>query len=219
MIDITGKYEDYVTTLYTDDIDTDALKKSVLKLYQYIIDTYAHVPGRDYSGQSTMTTKLYQRYNLLLHPEEEIQNLYRFLCSAFRMTSGETGDYWIQCWLNVYKRGDYIDWHTHWPTQFKSWHGYYGLDVEGSVTTYRVPDDKRPYITVDVENKTGQVIISPSDNDEHRTWPWDKDEPRITVAFDIIPSETLIGESPWNSPTAHHSVDGTIFNNHWLPVA
>lgn len=217
MIQQTGEYEDYVTTWVTDEIDTDKLRESCMTLYDYIIKAFPDKPGQDYDGRSTMTTKLYQRYNLLMYPCDQITELYRFLCESFRLVNGENDEpYWIQCWLNVYQRGDFIDWHTHWPPEDESWHGYYGVDVNDSVTTYKVPLPDGKHKQVDVQNKTGQVIISPSNDDQHRTWPWDKDTPRITIAFDILPQWVLLQQAPWinsNTPTGE-----AIYTNHWLPV-
>ena len=215
-IQTTNTYEDYVTTLTTDAIDVDKLEASCLRLYRYIVDEFTGTPGRDYDGESTLTTALYTRYNLLMYPDEEIHNLYTFICKAFRQASGLTEPHWIQCWLNVYKRGNFIDWHTHWPAEVKSWHGYYGVYVDDSVTTYRVPKQDVDYKQIDVENINGQVIMSPSNDDEHRTWPWLKHRPRITVAFDIVPEEKLLQQAPWHN---NETPGGdAAWNNHWLPV-
>jgi hypothetical protein len=180
-------------------------------MYKFIIHEFPDKPGNDYDGQSTMTTKLYQRYNLLMYPAPQMYELYEFISKAFRHVSGCDKNYFIQCWLNVYKKGDFIDWHVHWPKEAESWHGYFGVDVKDSVTTYKIPTNNKQ---VDVVNQDGQVIISPSSDDAHRTWPWPHDEPRITVAFDIVPDSYF-----WEGGHLSMDADRAIMINHWLPVA
>ena len=34
------------------------------------------------------------------------------------------------------------------------------------------------------------MVISKSNGDEHRTWPWQYDRPRITIAFDLFTVKT-----------------------------
>ena len=43
-----------------------------------------------------------------------------------------------------------------------------------------------------VENKNGQLLITQSTNMEHRISDWNEDEPRITIAFNIQPIDTML---------------------------
>jgi hypothetical protein len=112
----------------------------------------------------------------------------------------EGNKYYIQCWLNYYREGEFIDWHGHWPSRCNSWHGFVCVDVEPSVTTYSIPGKGE----VDVNNRDNTIVISRSDNDMHRTWPWPyADRIRMTIAFDIVPRE---------------HVDPNAWVNHWVPL-
>ena len=203
-----------MVTVTTDQIDTDQLRTSLLCLREWITSRLRETPEREYAGVAPATTRLYEQYNLLLFPEAQIHELYRFICQSFRLVSQITEPCWMQCWLNVYARGDYIDWHEHWPEEFQSWHGYYGIDTDTSVTTYRVRDEQ-----FDVPNRTGQLLISPSGHDEHRTWPWRQDHARITVAFDIVPAAnaSFQADFPWRASGPAAPAD-QLYMNHWMPV-
>ena len=123
--------------------------------------------------------------------------------------------YMIQCWLNFYRKGEFIDWHRHWPMDAKGYHGFLCVSCEPSKTTYRLPAkhgvqipteliEKTEWETVDVESKNGLLVLSESAGDMHRTWPWEfHDRDRITIAFDIVPK-------PHFNPEA--------WLNHWVPL-
>lgn len=215
-MELTNTYEQYVHTIKSDSIDLPRLRKTCLRANRYITEQISAKHKHDslYEGVAPVSTKLFRHYNLLTFPADQIHALYKFISEAFRFVSKTTEPHWIQCWLNVYKHGEFIDWHKHWKPEYRSWHGYYGVNVAGSVTTYKIPGKESP-TQVDVPNVDGQVIISPSANDDHRTWPWDKDQPRITIAFDIIPEETM--HFDWCAPVVDPNI-GSTNHNHWLPV-
>ena len=56
--------------LYTKLLGLDVLqqKSTAYFMYDYIKENFQPDPNADYSGQSTMTTKLYAQYNYLLYP-------------------------------------------------------------------------------------------------------------------------------------------------------
>lgn len=198
--------ENYIHTKKLD-LNLVELKTNSFNMYCYIKENF--VPGKnDYSGQSTMTTQLYAQYNLLLYPiSKEFHSLYKEIVSMFKeiCPSDEFNDnqFYLQCWLNFYRKGDFIDWHSHWPPDENgsSWHGFYCVDCEPSKTTYRIPNIQNE---VDVVSENNLLVISRSDGDTHRTWPWHKNSPRITIAFDIVNRKTL------NKPG--------LLDNHWIPI-
>jgi len=195
-------YHNYVTTVEFN-LDRDKLRESCEFIYEDVLEKHGHKPSEYEFGKGLKSTKIYQHYNIFTYMVPEIANLYGCICSAYRDISESQDQCFIAGWLNIYNKGDYIDWHSHWDGSYGSWHGYYGLDVEPSTTSYRIPGVENQ---VDVINKNNQVIISPSDGDEHRTWGWEEDKPRITIAFDIVPAEkfTMKQIKDWN--------------NHWIPV-
>jgi hypothetical protein len=155
-----------------------------------------------YSEHSTATTKLYMSYNLLMYPLPEYHELFKEIFTFFKEVQDEGDDkkYYIQCWLNVYNKGEFIGWHTHWPPEAKAWHGFYCVYTEpNSGTHYRLPpDDKQIF----VPSEDNLIVISKSDGDLHMSTEWtDETHPRVTIAFDIIPRENIV-----------------CGLNHWVPI-
>lgn len=156
-----------------------------------------------YGGQSTMTTKLYMEYNVLMFAYHEFHSLYNQIRKTFHevLENNDKNEknYYIQCWMNVYEKEQFIDWHGHWPPMANAWHGFYCVDCEPSKTTYKIFGED-----IDIPSEDGLLVIGESDGDIHRTWPWtESDRPRITIAFDIVPARFI---------------DNNDWMNHWIPI-
>ena len=184
-------------------------------MYLYIKKNFTADGKTDYSGQSTLSTRLYAQYNLMMYPQPQFHELYRDVQTCFHEVSDSKENHYAQFWLNFYTNGEFIDWHRHWETRFNAWHGFYCVNVETtpSKTTYRIPPagiqiinpEKEPYEEIDIISKNNLLVISPSAGDQHRTWPWEGNgEPRITIAFDIVPESKF--------PSAIDQM------NHWIPI-
>jgi hypothetical protein len=119
---------------------------------------------------------------MFLFPNPLLHKLYHEIKQAFD-TVRRDDIYYISLWLNVHRRGQDLPWHSHNPPEHQAFHGFYAVNAEPSVTEYRFPDGS----TDNVVNKNNQLVISLSGSDEHKVSTWEYDEPRITVAFDIIP--------------------------------
>lgn len=152
----------------------------------------------------------FYNYNYLLYPLKGMPNLYNKIKETFYMCLQESKyeEYSIQCWLNVYRKGNFIDWHAHWPEKWEAWHGFYCVDVEpDSHTMYRLKDKRIPEDDIKVESKNNLLVLSKSGYDIHKSSEWDQDYPRITVAFDIIPTYNL-----------HITKKTFELKNHWIPI-
>jgi len=183
--------------LFKFSLDKNKLIHSSKNLYELVKNNL-------YTNQqikSTISTDLYERYNYLMYPSDEIHKLYTEIKTAFDSVKDDLNKkYYIQCWLNYYNKGDFIDWHSHWEKEKEAWHGFYCLDCEPSFTSYKLPNIKDP---INIYSEDNLMVISKSNGDEHRTWPWEYDKPRLTIAFDIVPYE-YINYKQWT--------------NHWLPI-
>ena len=192
-------YNNYLFTK-TLNLDTEALAYSSEYMYKLIEENFI---GKEeyYNGQATMTTKLYNQYNVLMYPLPGYYELYTEIVKAYREFSGRRDNCYMQAWLNVYQKGEFIDWHTHWPAEKKVWHGFYCLDVEHepSYTSYRIPGERE----FKIESKNNLLVIGKSEDDKHRSSEWNHETPRITIGFDIV---------PWNQ------IDPSTSLNHWIPV-
>jgi hypothetical protein len=197
-------YEDYVITNKLN-LDLLKMKSSCYKMYDIINKKLNTANGsvgyKDNSGMSPLSTNLFDRYNLLLYTFDEFHDLYEEIRNTFKLCNTTPGKYYIQCWLNIYKKGNFIDWHNHWLPQCNTWHGFYCVDCEPSKTTYRIPNKLDPF---DIISENNLLVMSRSDGDQHRTWPWENEQKdRITIAFDIVPANR-INNDDWV--------------NHWIPI-
>ena len=176
-------------------------------MYKFIGSTFAKTDT--FNGNSTLLTKLYTRYNFLMYPLPGVHELYRNIRDVFNNSYYEYFGYennrphFIQCWLNYYWRGDFIDWHGHWPSEYNAWHGFFCVNVEPqSSTLYKWKDSEQ---IIEVPSQNGLMVMGISDQDKHRSTEWNQQAPRITVAFDIVPVDNA-------------SIRPEQYINHWLPI-
>jgi hypothetical protein len=204
---------DYVYTKMLQ-LDLQQQKKNANIMFNFIMHEFLR--ETNYSGANQqLVTKYFSLYNYLMYPIPGMTKLYENIKEEFHSVIKENDhgiklfdEYHIQCWLNVYKKGDYLDWHGHWQSEYCSWHGFYCVNVEpNSETIYRIEGRKVPDDDIHIESKNNLLVISPSGRDLHRSSEWHSDEPRITVAFDIVPTEILFSNQ-------FHITN----KNHWIPI-
>jgi hypothetical protein len=196
-------YKDYIIT---DKLNLDLveIKNSCYKM-KGLIDKHfkekmLEVNYTEDEGKlAPLTTQGFEHYNLLMHGFAGFHSLYFEIQKLFRQLNQPNENYYIQCWLNMYEKGRFVDWHDHYPPKCNAWHGFFCVDCEPSKTTYRLSSESD---TVDIISENNLLVLSKSNGDRHRTWPWEySDRDRITIAFDIVPSI--------------HTGD---FLNHWIPI-
>jgi hypothetical protein len=126
--------------------------------------------------------------------------LYVAIRSEFRKIIANNDPYYIGAWLNFYEKGQSSDWHSHGTPELNAWHGYFSINAEPSVTTYKisgVPEE------LNIINKNNALVLSITGKDKHIGQPWEVDtEPKITIAYDIMPQKNL-------PPT---------YTNFWIPI-
>jgi hypothetical protein len=195
--------------VYTRQLDLNLADQqySARLMAEYIAKNFKSNPSIDYPVKSTATTKLYAQYNYFMYPFPGLHELYNTVKETFHHCCKSTEPFYTQAWLNVYRTGDYIDWHSHWPPEFESWHGFYCVDVEpDSSTTYRLFGERPEIDDIVVPSRNNMLVLSRSDGDVHRSSEWNHlDRPRITVAFDIIPMSKLYDRRNYEP-------------NHWVPI-
>lgn len=156
-----------------------------------------------------ISTLYFAEYNILTFTDPNWHNLYKkiqthfHLCYELYHQRKVDKPHYIRSWLNVYEKGQYIDWHGHWDSEFNAWHGFFCVDVEpNSKTSYMWKDDIQ---MIDVDSKNGLLVLGLSDNDQHKSSEWNQETPRITIAFDILPFDSIMST-------------GFIKLNHWIPI-
>ncbi|AEG02035.1 hypothetical protein [Methylomonas methanica] len=196
-----NNYFDY---LYTKSLslNTGEIQASGKKLYELIAKNFFEEGVNHYGGHATMTTGPYEKYNVLMYPYPQIHELYGDIRAFFHEVANPSEPYFIQAWLNVYQKREFIRWHRHWPAGLNVWHGFYCADVETepSHTEYKFPLMNQ---TTTIASKNNLLVMGKSDNDRHRSSEWNSDRPRVTIAFDIVPARHI---NPSNNL------------NHWIPI-
>jgi len=184
-------------------LNTNELIQSSVRL-KHFVDTTFFTSAVEYTDvTANHTTKMYNAYNTFLYPLPAFHQLFNEIKQAFHEVNDYDGRFYMQSWLNYYEEGQYLGPHRHWPAGGRVWHGYYCVSVGDSKTVYLLPQRAEPLSVVSEDNL---LVIGRSEGDKHYTEPWPhKDRPRITIAFDIVPEDTLARKE-------------SIAPNHWIPV-
>lgn len=173
---------DYLYTVDVPGIDNERLYQDCMDIEQHLIETLENPRPSD--GYGCFSSANHRQYNMFNFDNPELTKLYEAIQSNVLPLMGDE-PYSIQCWFNVFRSGDFIDWHAHWPPSCRVWHGFYCCHVGKSYTHYRIGDDY-----YDVQGHDGLLVFGKSDGDEHRSGDWrDSETHRITIAFDIVPTE------------------------------
>lgn len=216
------------------NLDTSVMRDSAMKMYDFVVNYYGADLAADYFSKSTpISTKLYKNYNLLLYPFPGFHELYWNIQQAFHASitdlMGATNrQYYITSWINVYHKGQYIDWHSHAPPnhflpeeKYKMvWHGFYCVDTEPSSTIYKSLETQEEIVIDSINNR---LVLGPAEGNVHKTSDWlDDSKPRITIAFDIL-SSLFIRESERYFEYSNienlkqKNISKTLVNR-WIPI-
>jgi hypothetical protein len=209
-INFLYSYQDYVN-VYSTDLPLEKLKMDCF-LAEKLIKEISTLPTKTnpttigFKNQNSnincpYTTEIYNKYNLFTFTYYNFSLLFKEIQKAFKHIHTREEPHFVQAWLNIYRENMGLDWHSHWPSKFKAYHGYFCLDVEPSITTYIIPNIKNEVL---VKNINNSIVIGKSDGDKHKTVVWeDSEHPRITIAFDIMPAKIL---------------NDNKLINHWIPI-
>ena len=137
------------------------------------------------------TTALYHSYNIFTMSDPSIKQLHSVIGQTLRqLHPGQ--HYNIRGWLNVLRDQNTLDWHTHITDIIGGMHGYMSITSEPSVTVYRIGED-----LLNVKNRNGHMVIGYCNRDQHRTTPVPGEVPRVSVAFDIMPTSYTLPTEHW----------------------
>jgi hypothetical protein len=181
-------------------IDNTQLMKDCLDAEEVLMSCDLVKDSEDTGVYGNRTSASYINYNLLSLPIESFQSFYHNLISVIKPCLPKE-HHVIQCWFNVFRGGEFVGWHDHWPARYRCVHGFYCVNVTPSFTEYKykhIPDQ-----VFKIKSKEGLLVFGKSNNDLHQSSPWsDSANPRITIAFDILPVSTMVNN---------------IRPNHYLP--
>jgi hypothetical protein len=154
----------------------------------------------------SISTVKWREYNVFQFHTKEIYNLYlsvgemvREACKYYEIDF-DSQKFMLQGWFNInYSGNGKLDWHEHGQSGAPNFHGYYCVAAEPSQTHYVTFDEFKIN-----ENKNNRAVLSEMGH-PHAMGNWDWDGPRITVAYDIQPLETLMKA-------------GLDHEQHWIPL-
>lgn len=192
--------KNYYNYLYTKklNLNLNDIHESNVRMNQIVMECfYEDSLNNNYMSKAAKTTKVFDRYNVFLYPFKGYHELFTSTQKMFHEVANPQEPHYIQAWLNVYQKGDFIDWHSHWDADKKVWHGFYCADVEtqDSHTLYRIPGVEEE---LKIDSVNNLLVLGKSENDEHKSSEWNVDHPRVTIAFDIIPYWALQNGGPLN---------------------
>jgi len=192
-LEVCGKRVPLCVTCLEDAADLASLAELVLAREPDLKRCYREALVGGAGAVSDSLTGRYYAYNLLEWDAACVKRLRRFfhesyleLLSALPHLGRRTA--YIQCWANTVRRQEYIEPHNHGGTA-----SYFSGNLAVRVTepacsfTHYEFQGTAPAIRsrYSIVNQPGVLTIFPSML-FHCTDPWPHDEPRITIAFDIV---------------------------------
>jgi len=187
-------------------LELEPLKDYCLEMAPLIANKWKQhigVGNKSLFDDISLTTKLHFYYNFLLFPNKQLHSLYFEIQKFFKTIKDSDKPHYITMWYNIHYKNENLDWHSHNPPEHNAYHGYFAVDAEPSITTYRLSDGSIEQVV----NKNNQIVLSKSDGDQHCVSIWQEDRPRITLAFDIIPCNIANGSLRVENRT-----------NNWMPI-
>jgi hypothetical protein len=107
--------------------------------------------------------------------------------------------YMVQGWFNInYAEVGKLDWHDHGGPYAPYFHGFYCVKAEPSITYYKVFEKETENHNID-----NRMIVSEMGH-PHAMGNWDWEGPRITIAYDIMPLNSII--------------EAKASPQHWIPL-
>jgi hypothetical protein len=176
------------------NLDLTSIKQNTHFIYNFVKDNLADKSLQEQRGEIYMMAIAGNKYNAFNFNFPELNKLLDDIRETYYYIAGSE-EASIKCWINFYNRHQFTSWHEHGSQMSRivkkvnihnTWHGFFCVDVEPSVTTYQFLDTGR---ILEVQDEDNLLVMSRNGNDRHRTWPWPYDRTRITMAFNIAPSK------------------------------
>jgi len=194
------------------DVDLKKFQAYLIKQYEKINDiqlkgiTPLDLKKDNFVESQSISTIKWREYNVFQFYNTDIHKIFKSLskliheaCEYYEIDF-ESQQYMVQGWFNInYTKKGKLDWHDHGPHPAPFFHGYYSVNAEPSITHYKVNGK-------DVENHNinNRMIVSEMAH-PHAMADWSWEGPRITLAYDIVPLKSLLGNS-------------LAIEQHWVPL-
>lgn len=190
------------------NLDNDLEKLTKFLQYQYKkIESGEILKGTAQNSEwvesNSASTINWNRFNVFQFYSKEIHDLYSSLkdmtqeaCEYYNIDFKESR-YMVQGWFNInYSHSGKLDWHDHHTQGIPTFHGYYCVNAEPSVTHYKIFN--KDFVNI---NKNNRAILSETGH-PHAMGDWDWEGPRITIAYDVVPLSEITRQ----------------WEQHWIPL-
>lgn len=204
----SGKDHKFFERYLNNDLDDLSLflQNKYADMENLKLNGITQVTQRDqWLSSASVSTIKWREYNVFQFYHSGIHNLYKNLSDIVKEACDyydldfDKQQYMVQGWFNInYNHSGKLDWHDHGGPYAPYFHGYYCVKAEPSITHYRVFDKE-----VENHNKNNRMIVSEMGH-PHAMSDWDWDGPRVTIAYDVMPLESLVQT---NAP-----------QQHWIPL-
>lgn len=196
------------------------LKDEYAKIENGTLQGVSPVEDKDpFAYSKSYSTQKYKEYNLLQMYYPFAHEIYSTIQSMLLEACEYYGvDYnseqWVaQSWFNIHSKtkGGRLGWHDHQQglDDVPAFHGYFCVNAEPSDTLYMIDGSVVPN-----KNKNNRAILS-AVGYPHAVAPWEWDEERITIAYDVIPLRTLIEEKYL---AVDKQSNNMVLDQHYVPL-
>jgi len=179
--------------LFETNINTnetcDKIAEIVLEKEVEIIEQFKNVQNDGGTGLSkdSLTSK-FSAYNIFDWKHPEICFMKDFFVQQYNNFMKSLNllpeNCYIQCWANVLRKNEKIEPHWHSSSSETYLSGHFVVKSFNTQTLYQNP--YMPSEWIPFENEKGNLLFFPSWM-VHSTTPVTDSDPRITIAFDLIP--------------------------------
>jgi len=171
-------------SVFDTDLNSDHLRAKILKQESRIIKKFPPlgVDGNFFDGQTGLgknsLTSRANHFNVLKW--FGTGNLRKWIRKSYDIHTGSEGEtIYVQCWANVLRKGQKINAHNHSDDP---------QILSGNVVIFTDEKTNTYYEGTPIENVNGKLVIFPS-TVFHWTDTYTGNNERITVAFDIMPTD------------------------------
>lgn len=165
------------------------------------------IKSREYNAFQMYYPFMHELYSAVVDMVREACNYYDFDYNS---------EQWIcQSWFNINKKenGGRLHFHDHIDQshigKYLAFHGYYAVNAEPSITTYKIGDGIKQNI-----NKNNRALLS-AVGFPHAMEEWNWEGERITIAYDVVPLKYYNQLNFLNSPIKDHE---GFWEQHWFPL-
>jgi hypothetical protein len=183
---------DYTIAQTTSDIDLESLAEYILIKEKEIISEYKEDlnDGMTSLGDDSLTAR-FKYFNVLKWDHPECKKLLDEIAEFHEIYHTNVAPEYtppkmkVRCWANVLRKGEQITNHNHSIHPHTYLSGHFCVKTEDTATIYYPPYINSADEEIVMQNIPGEMTLFPTWL-VHGTSKHEHDEPRITIAFDIV---------------------------------